>query len=135
MKRILAVAGITSALALGAVALSSAAVAPPNTKHVQVHCPTGNGGGFVTPAVLHISVGDSVQWNTTGQVTTTSLAIALKDTAQAWPFTGALPQGATSATAARALRTGTYGYSVTMECRTSGGGSQHVVIDPDIIIE
>jgi plastocyanin len=135
MKRILAIAGITSALALGASALSRAAVAPPDTKHVQVHCPTGNGGGFVTPASLHITVGDSVQWNTTGQVTSTSLIIALKDTSQAWPFTGAPPRGSTSATAARALRTGTYGYSVTLECRQPGGGSQHVVIDPDIIIE
>lgn len=134
MKRILIVAGIGSALVFGTVARSTATVAPPNTKHVQVHCPTGNGGAFVTPAVLHISVGDSVQWNTTGQVTSTSLAIALKDTAQAWPFTGTAPRGTTSATAARALRTGTYGYSVTMDCREPGG-SRHVVIDPDIIIE
>jgi plastocyanin len=133
MKYVFGLAAVVL-VGLGAFAIHGA-TKPPKTGRVQVHCPDGNRNAFVTPASLHIAVGDSVDWRMTGQVTSDSLIIALKDTAQVWPFAGKPPRGGTSATAAAAARKGTYGYSVTLDCRVPAGGTQHVVIDPDIIIE
>ena len=135
MRYVLAIAGVGAMIGLGAFAVPRAPAPPPKTARVMVHCPAGNQAGFVTPASLHVSVGDSVEWRMTGQVTSNSLVISLKDTAQTWPFAGTPPSGDTTATAPDAERKGTYGYNVTLECRVAGGGTQHVVIDPDIIIE
>ncbi len=135
MRPVLAIAGATAILGLGAFAVPGSTTPPPKTARVMVHCPNGNRAGFVTPPSLHVSVGDSVEWRMTGQVTANSLEISLKDTAQAWPFAGELPRGNSSATAPDAESKGTYGYNVTLECRVAGGGTEHVVIDPDIIIE
>ena len=135
MKRALAIAGISAMLGLGAFAMPGTTTPPPKTAHVMVHCPDASMAAFVTPESLHVAVGDSVEWRTTGQVTTTSLDIALKDTTQTWPFSGPLPRGESSATAPDAQHKGTYAYKVTMECRRGSGGTQTVVIDPDIIIE
>lgn len=135
MRHVLAIAGASAVLGLGAFTVPGSTTPPPKTARVMVHCPNGNTAAFVTPASLHIAVGDSVEWRTTGQVTTTSLDIALKDTTQAWPFPGPLPRGESSATAPDAEHPGTYAYKVTMECRLARGGTQTVVIDPDIIIE
>jgi len=135
MRHLFAIAGVSALFALGGFAEPGSAPPPPKTAHVQVHCPTGNAAGFVTPDSLHIAVDDSVRWGMTGQVTSDSLIITLKNPRQAWPFTGHAPRGGTSATAARALHTGRYGYSVTLECRLPHGGTQRVVIDPDIIIQ
>ncbi len=135
MRSVLAIAGAAALLGLGAFAIPGSTTPPPRTARVQVHCPAGNRAGFVTPASLKIAVGDTVEWGMTGQVVSDSLIIALKDTAQVWPFAGARPRGGTTARARRAERKGTYRYSVTLECRVPRGGTQRVVIDPDIIIE
>ncbi len=135
MRPVLAIAGVTAILGLGAFTVAGSTTPPPKTARVMVHCPNGNRDGFVTPASLRISVGDSVQWRMTGQVAANSLVISLKDAKQAWPFAGAAPSGDSTATAPAARDTGTYAYNVTLECRVAGGGTQHVVIDPDIIIE
>ncbi len=135
MKHVLAIAGVTAMIGLGAFAVPGPTTPPPKTARVMVHCPAGNRAAFVTPPSLHIAVGDSVQWRMTGQATSNSLVISLKDTAQTWPFAGEPPRGDTTATAPAAETKGTYGYNVTLECRLPRGGTRHVVIDPDIIIE
>jgi hypothetical protein len=135
MKRVLAIAGISAMVGLVAFSLPSSVTAPPKTAQVSVHCPAGGKAAFVTPESLHIALRDSVEWRTTGQVTTSSLDIALKDTTKTWPFSGPLPRGESSAASGDAQHTGTYAYKVTMDCRMPSGSTQTVVIDPDIIIE
>lgn len=136
MRPVLAFAGATAVLVLSGFAVPGPSTPPPKTARVMVHCPIGSVAGFVTPARLRIAVGDSVEWRMTGRVVSDSIIIALKDTAQVWPFADARrPRGAAIARARRAERKGTYSYSVTLDCRMSGGVVQHVVIDPDIIIE
>ena len=85
--------------------------------------------------VPQFAVGDTVEWQMTGNVVSDTLTISLKDSTKSWPFTGAVPAGRTNARTGRASTVGTYGYSVHLLCRQPGGGSQRVVIDPDIIIE
>ncbi|MGH7671002.1 MAG: hypothetical protein ACRENQ_16080 [Gemmatimonadaceae bacterium] len=136
MRPVLAVAGAAAVLVLVGFAAPVPNSPPPKTATVKVHCPIGKIAGFVTPVRLRIAVGDSVEWQMTGRVVSDSLIIALKDTAQVWPFADARrPRGAAIARARRAERKGTYSYSVTLDCRMAGGVVQHVVIDPDIIIE
>jgi plastocyanin len=101
----------------------------------MVHCPNGNQGAFVTPQQVTITVGDSIVWRMTGQVTSDTLVISLKDAEQRWPFGGAMPKGKASARTGEARVKGTYGYNVHLQCRLPGGGSEPVVIDPDIIID
>ena len=135
MKRIVAVAACVGLLAAGLAALPFSPRRSPVTSQVMVHCPNGNQAAFVTPQRDTIAVGDSIIWRMTGQVTSDTLVITLKDSAQAWPFGGAMPQGKTSAQTGEAQVRGTYGYNVHLQCRLPGGGSEPVVIDPDIIIE
>jgi hypothetical protein len=101
----------------------------------MAHCPNGHQAAFVTPVNDTIAVGDSVVWRTTGQVTSDSLVISLKNSDQAWPFAGSAPSGTTSAQTGKSQTKGTYGYNVHLVCRVPGGGTQSVTIDPDIIIE
>jgi hypothetical protein len=129
----IAAATATAALGLGAFASPGGLTPPPTTARAMVHCPAGNQGAFVTPSNLTIALGDSVEWRMTGQVVSDSLIITLKDPKQSWPFVGTPPRGGTSALAKAAKTKGTYGYSITLQCLI-GGGSQRVVIDPDIII-
>ena len=135
MRLVLAIASASAMIGLGAFAVPGSTTPPPKTARVMVHCPNGNRAAFVTPDSLHIAVGDSVEWRMTGQVAANSLEISLKDSTQEWPFAGTPPSGDSSATAPDAESKGTYRYNVTLECRAAGGGTQHVVIDPDIIIE
>jgi plastocyanin len=133
MKSALALVGIAAFVTIGAAASRSAGV--PANVQVMVHCPAGPNAAFVTPQRVRVSVGDSVQWKMTGDVAADSLVISLKDPAAAWPFTGPIPAGRDGASTGRASTAGTYSYAVTLECRQAGGGTRHVVIDPDIIIE
>lgn len=135
MKRIFAVTAYVGVLAAGLAA--APLTSPPAAKksQIMVHCPNGNQDAFVTPVHDTIAVGDSVVWRMTGQVTSDSLVITLKDADQTWPFSGAMPKGATSAQTGAARTKGTYGYNVHLQCRVPGGGTQPVTIDPDIIIE
>jgi plastocyanin len=135
MKRVVAVAGFTALLAAGIAAVPYSPLRAPSTAQVMVHCPNGNQGAFVTPQQVTIAVGDSVVWRMTGQVTSDTLVISLKDGEQQWPFGGAMPKGKTSARTGDARAKGTYGYNVHLQCRLPGGGSEPVVIDPDIIID
>jgi len=135
VRRVLAVAG-TATLFFAAIAANPfGSPRAANTSHVMVHCPNGNQAAFVSPAEITIPVGDSIEWRMTGQVTSDSLSISLKDQEQAWPFAGALPRGTTSAQTGNARTKGTYGYNVHLRCRVAGGGSLPVTIDPDIIID
>ncbi len=109
--------------------------APLASSRVMVHCPTGNTGAFVTPASITIAVGDTVEWRMTGEVASDSIVISLKNPQQQWPFTGAPARGGNVARSGSAQARGTYGYNVSLLCRVPGGGTQPVVIDPDIIIE
>lgn len=135
MKRVVAVAGFATLLAAGIAAVPFSPLRAPATAQVMVHCPTGSQPAFVTPQQVTIAVGDSVAWRMTGQVTSDTLVISLKDNEQAWPFGGAMPKGKTSAQTGDARVKGTYGYNVHLQCRLPGGGSEPVVIDPDIIID
>ena len=135
MKRVLAVTGYATVLAVGIAALPYVSHRVPSTSQVLVHCPNGNQPAFVTPAQVTIAVGDSIVWRMTGQVASDTLVISLKDGQQAWPFSGAVPHGKSSARTGSARVPGTYGYNVDLECRLPGGGTQSVTIDPDIIIE
>jgi plastocyanin len=135
MKRAVAVAGCVTLLAAGIAAVPFSPLRAPATAQVLVHCPNGNQGAFVTPQQVTIAVGDSIVWRMTGQVTSDTLVISLKDDRQAWPFGGAMPKGKTSAQTGDARVKGTYGYNVHLECRLPGGGTEPVVIDPDIIID
>ncbi len=135
MKRVVAVAGLITLLAAGIAAVPYSPLRTPATTQVMVHCPNGNQGAFVTPQPVTIAVGDSIEWRMTGQVTSDTLVISLKDEKQAWPFGGAMPKGKTSARTGEARVKGTYGYNVHLQCRLSSGGSEPVVIDPDIIID
>lgn len=135
MKHVLAVAGFAIVVAAGSAALPFGTSPAAKTARVMVHCPNGNQPGFVTPASVTIAVGDSIEWRMTGQVTSDSLIISLKNPQQAWPFAGSPPRGGSSARTLNARTAGTYGYNVGLRCRTPNGGSQPVVIDPDIIIE
>jgi plastocyanin len=122
-------------LAAGIAAVPFSPLRVPGIARVMVHCPNGNQGAFVTPQQVTIAVGDSVVWRMTGQVMSDTLVISLKDSEQAWPFSGAMPKGQSSASTGAARVRGTYGYNVTLQCRLPGGGSEPVVIDPDIIID
>ena len=135
MRRILAVAGSVTLLAAGIAANPFASPRAAKSSQVMVHCPNGNQAAFVTPPRITIAVGDSIEWRMTGQVTSDSLVITLKNPQQGWPFAGAVPRGTTSAQTGNAHTKGTYGYNVHLSCRVPGGGSRPVVIDPDIIIE
>lgn len=135
MKRVVAVAGFVTLLAAGIAAVPYSSLRAPATARVMVHCPNGNQAAFVTPQQVTIAVGDSVVWLMTGQVTSDTLVITLKDEKQAWPFGGAMPKGKSSAQTGEARVKGTYGYNVHLQCRLPGGGSDSVVIDPDIIID
>ena len=135
MKRVVAVAGFVTLLAAGIAAVPFSPVRPAATAQVMVHCPNGNQPASVTPQQVTIAVGDSIVWRMTGQVTSDTLVISLKDENQAWPFSGAMPKGQTSARTGAARAKGTYGYNVQLQCRLPSGGSEPVVIDPDIIIE
>lgn len=135
MKRTATVAGFVGLLAVGIAAVPHSPLRAPTTAQVMVHCPTGNQGAFVTPQPVTVAVGDSVVWQMTGQVTSDTLVISLKDEKQAWPFGGTMPKGKTSARTGDARAKGTYGYNVLLQCRLPGGGSEQVVIDPDIIID
>ena len=135
MKRTVAVAGFVGLLAAGIAAVPYSPLRAPTTAQVMVHCPNGNQAAFVTPQQVTIAVGDSVVWRMTGQVTSDTLVISLKDEKQAWPFGGAMPKGKTSAQTGDARVKGTYGYNVQLQCRLPNGGSEPVVIDPDIIID
>lgn len=134
MKRTVAISAVAGLLAFGIAALPFKSPVVAKKSQVTVHCPNGNTAAFVTPPKITIAVGDSIIWRVTGQATDT-LAITLKDAKQAWPFTGAMPAGASDASTGAARTRGTYGYNVIISCRLPGGGSQRVVIDPDIIIE
>lgn len=134
MKRILALSGGVVAFAVIVAALPSTTVQPAGTARVQVHCPAGPNGAFVTPVQVRVALGDSVEWRTTGNVVADSIEISPKDSTQAWPFDGAPSKGGASARANRARTRGTYSYNVRMLCRVPGGGTTPVVIDPDIII-
>lgn len=135
MKRVLAVAGLTTVLAAGIAAVPFSPRRAPESVKVMVHCPNGNREGFVTPPRVTIAIGDTVEWRMTGQVPSDTLVITLKNPEQAWPFGGALPRGKSSAATGDARVKGTYGYNVHLQCRRPGGGSEPVVIDPDIIID
>jgi hypothetical protein len=136
MKRSTAVAACVTLLVVGIAAAPFTSRSPrANKSQIMVHCPNGNQPAFVTPVKDTIAVGDSIVWRMTGQVTSDSLVISLKDPNQAWPFTGPMPRGTTSAQTGAARVKGTYGYNVHLLCRVPGGGSTPVTIDPDIIIE
>lgn len=135
MRHILAVAGTATLLVAGIAAIPFASHRAAQTSRVMVQCPNGSQPAFVTPVKVTIAVGDSIAWRMTGQVTSNSLVISLKDTSQAWPFAGPVPRGTTSAQTGNARTKGTYGYNVHLTCRVPGGGTQPVTIDPDIIIE
>ena len=135
MRRILAIAGSATLLAAVVAAIPFRSSRDPLTAKVMVHCPNGNKPAFVTPPQITIAVGDTIQWRMTGQVTTDTLVISLKNPEQAWPFSGPMPKGKTDAQTGAARVQGTYGYNVELECRVPGGGTQSVTIDPDIIIE
>jgi len=135
VKRILSIAGSATLLAAVVAANPFGAPRDPLTAQVMVHCPNGNQPAFVTPPQVTIAVGDTIQWRMTGQVSSDTLVITLKNPEQAWPFTGAMPKGKSSAHTGAARAKGTYGYNVQLECRVPGGGTQAVTIDPDIIIE
>ena len=135
MKRNLAVAGFISLLAAGIAAVPFSPLRAPKSAQVMVHCPNGNQAAFVTPQQVTVAVGDSIVWRMSGQVTSDTLVISLKDAKQSWPFGGAMPKGKTSAQTGDARVKGTYGYNVQLQCRLPGGGSAAVVIDPDIIID
>ncbi|MDP1889739.1 MAG: hypothetical protein Q8K55_02505 [Gemmatimonadaceae bacterium] len=135
MKRIVVVAGFVTLLAAGIAAVPFSPVRAPGSAKVMVHCPNGGQPGKVTPPRIKIAVGDSIEWRMTGQVTSDTLVITLKNPEQAWPFGGAMPHGRTSAQTGDARVKGTYGYNVHLQCRRPGGGSEPVVIDPDIIID
>lgn len=135
MKRIVAVSGFVSLLAAGIAAVPYSPLRAPATALVMVHCPTGSQAAFVSPQPVKVVVGDSIVWRMTGQVTSDTLVISLKDEKQPWPFGGAMPKGKTSAQTGDARVKGTYGYNVHLQCRLPSGGSESVVIDPDIIID
>ena len=135
MIRVIAMKGIAAILCIGSVGLLLSAKPANKTEHVMVHCPAGNQSAFVTPVQAHLTLGDSLEWRMTGQVVSDSLVISLKDEQKAWPFDGDPSRGGTSARANDAHTAGTYGYNVTLLCRVPGGGTNRVVIDPDIIIE
>ena len=89
----------------------------------------------LTPQPIKIALGDTIDWRMTGQVTSDTLVISLKNEEQAWPFDGPMPAGRSSARTGEARVKGTYGYNVHLLCKLPQGGSEPVVIDPDIIID
>lgn len=135
MKRTVTVAGFVGLLAAGIAAVPHSPLRPPTNAPVMVHCPNGTKAAFVSPESVTVAAGDSIVWRMSGQVTSDTLVISLKDEKQAWPFGGAMPKGKTSAQTGDARIKGTYGYNVLLQCRLPGGGSEQVVIDPDIIID
>ncbi len=135
MRRVLAVAGSATLFVAGIASIPFASQRAAQMSTVMVHCPNGNAAAFVTPPTITIAVGDTIEWRMTGQVTSDSLGISLKNSEQAWPFAGPLPKGTTGARTGSARAKGTYGYNVHLQCRLPGGGTESVTIDPDIIIE
>lgn len=135
MKSVFAFAGFAALITIGPAAAPFVARPVPGTARVMVHCPNGGRDAFVTPQQVKIAVGDSVEWRMTGNVIAESLVIELKDDSQAWPFSGSTPRGRNSARTGSAANAGTYAYAVHLSCRLPGGGTEDVVIDPDIIIE
>ena len=135
MKSVFVFAGIAALTSIGAAAAPFSTHPAPGTARVMVHCPSGGKDAFVTPQQVKIALGDSLEWRMTGTVIAESLAIALKDDSQAWPFSGSTPRGSNSARTGSAATAGTYAYAVHLTCRLPGGGTEDVVIDPDIIIE
>ena len=135
MRRVFAVAGSATLLVVGVASMPFAPRHAAQTSRVMVHCPNGDQPAFVTPPRITIAVGDTVEWRMTGQVTSDSLIISLKDPEQAWPFAGPVPKGASSARTGNARAKGTYGYNGHLHCRLPSGGTESVTIDPDIIIE
>ena len=134
MKIVVAFAGFAALITAGSAAAPFGTHSVPGTARVMVHCPEGGKEAFVTPPEVRIAVGDTVEWRTTGSVITESLAISLKNDAQAWPFSGSVPRGRTSARSGRAATAGSYEYAVHLSCRRPGGGTDDVVIDPVISI-
>ena len=134
MRSVVAIAGVIAVIGLSAFAGPESRV-PAKPAQVMVHCPSGSHAAYVTPKSLTIHLGESVAWMMTGQVTSDSLIIALKNPKQAWPFAGTPPRGGHSAQADSAHTKGTYMYSVSLRCRMPGGHTQPVTIDPAIIIE
>jgi len=134
VKRALVLVGSAALLAAtAAVRFGMKPAAAPS--RVMVHCPAGTQGAFVTPPQVKVAVGDTVQWRMAGAVVSDSVVITLKDPQQAWPFTGARPSGGPDGANTGAARTrGTYGYNVRLLCRMPGG-TQSVLIDPDVIID
>lgn len=135
MRHVFAAAGTAALLVAGIAAIPFVSHRASQNSQVLVHCPNGSQPAFVTPVKDTIAVGDSIVWRMTGQVTSDSLVISLKDSSQTWPFAGPVPRGTTSAQTGNAQTKGTYGYNVHLTCRVPGGGTQPVTIDPDIIIE
>ena len=137
MNRVHAAGGIAvlAAAITAALPFDARPSTPMAPSRVMVHCPNGNTGAFVTPASITIAVGDTVEWRMTGEVVSDSIIISLKNPEQQWPFTGAPARGGNVARSGSAQARGTYGYNVSLICRLPGGGTQPVVIDPDIIIE
>ena len=135
MQRIVAVAGFTAVLAAGIAAVPYSPLRTPATALAMVHCPHGGQPGEVSPPQIRIAVGDTIVWRVTGEVTSDTLVITLKDAEQRWPFSGPMPAGKASAQTGEARVKGTYGYNVHLLCQLPGGGSTPVVIDPDIIID
>lgn len=134
MKALLAVTAL-AAVVIGARTSPAKTRSARASSQVQVHCPSGNNAAFVTPQQVRIAVGDSVEWAMSGPVASDSLIITLKDPTRAWPFSGNPPRGQGTARSGRAATRGTFAYAVSLICRVQGGGTQPVVIDPDIIIE
>lgn len=135
MKRVVAVAGFATLLAAGVAAVPYSPLRSSATKLVMVHCPNGGQPGQVTPQPIRIAVGDTIDWRMTGQVLSDTLVISLKNAEQTWPFDGPMPAGGASARTGEARVKGTYGYNVHLLCKRPQGGSEPVVIDPDIIID
>lgn len=137
MNSPLTAVGFAALVALGSVVLSSnSATSPPRARaQVTAHCPNGGTDAFVTPVRVRIAVGDSLVWRTTGQTVADSIEISLKDRNTQWPFAGTIPAGQSVASTGAASTRGTFQYAVRLVCRIPGGGTQVVVIDPDIIID
>ncbi len=136
MTRYVALLGGTMLIGLGSLGLSAASSPRLDQGQVMVHCRTGGTDAFVTPKKIRISVGDTVVWRTAGNVVADSLMISLKHPEQqTWPFEGPPPVGGTVVQTGPATQKDSVQYNVTVVCRKAGGGTQHELIDPDIIID
>ncbi len=137
MNRFAALFGGIVVVGIGSLGMTTfhASTIPYAKGDVKVHCRNGNTAAFVTPQKISIKVGDAIEWSTAGSVVADSIQITLKDPKQAWPFNGAAPSGGGTVGSGAAQTRGTFGYNVIVVCRKAGGGTERVVIDPDIIID